>query len=56
MKNKKILIYGLGTTGMSAIDALKDENKLYITTTTKRGRTCWKKSSPFTTARMWISS
>ncbi|MDY3118610.1 MAG: UDP-N-acetylmuramoyl-L-alanine--D-glutamate ligase [Peptoniphilus sp.] len=30
MKNKSILIYGLGTTGLSAIDALKDENTLYI--------------------------
>ena len=30
MKNKKILIYGLGTTGLSAIDALKDDNSLYV--------------------------
>ena len=30
MRNKKILIYGLGTTGTSAIDALKDENELYV--------------------------
>ncbi|WP_322627372.1 UDP-N-acetylmuramoyl-L-alanine--D-glutamate ligase [Aedoeadaptatus coxii] len=30
MKNKKILVYGMGKTGLSAIDALGDENTLYV--------------------------
>ncbi|MDQ0508939.1 UDP-N-acetylmuramoylalanine--D-glutamate ligase [Peptoniphilus ivorii] len=30
MKDKKLLIYGLGTTGLSAIDALAEDNTLYI--------------------------
>lgn len=30
MKNKKILVYGLGKTGLSAIDALAEDNTLYV--------------------------
>lgn len=30
MKNKKILVYGMGKTGLSAIDALREDNTLYI--------------------------
>ena len=56
MKNKRILIYGLGTTGMSAIDALKDENELYVYDDDKAAWICWKKSFPFTTARPCILS
>lgn len=30
MKNKKILVYGMGKTGLSAIDALAEDNTLYV--------------------------
>lgn len=30
MKNKKILVYGLGKTGLSAIEALNDDNTIYV--------------------------
>ena len=38
MKNKNILIYGLGTTGLSAIDALKEDNTLYVYDDNKTAR------------------